>query len=112
MIKRIIVSVTAAGILGIGAAGVAQAQTTTPPTPAGQKPAACAHLDELIQRVDERKANVQQAIEKAKALEAKLREAGKTDRADKVAARITKAEDRLAKLDGREAKAKERCSQQ
>jgi len=91
--RRVAVGTLAAGVLSIGAVGLAgTAGAATVPAPKAGHHINCANADKVLARIQKGEANIAAGLPKLTAAEAKAKAAGHTKRADRLQKRITRLE--------------------
>jgi hypothetical protein len=111
---KILAAAAIAGSVTLGLVGVAGAVTPSPSAPSATTPTHqidCAKAEQVIARLHQRDAAINDRIAQAEARVALLRQEGKNARADKLAARIETVKARLTKVEARLAKVEARVDQ-
>jgi hypothetical protein len=110
--KRIAVGMVAVGVLSLGSAGIAGADSTTASTPATSASFNCANATKALTRIQTVEGKIASGLPKLTAREAKLTQAGHTKPAARLQKRITRLESSTfkARLDKASAAIEAKCN--
>lgn len=111
-VKKAIATLSLAGVLAVGGAGIAGAQTADPPSStsgtAGTITVDCAKVEQRIDTVQTHLDHLKDRVAQATARRDQLVQEGKTVRADRLTTLIDRANDRIGKVEARLQKVEQR----